>query len=47
VARLVDRIGGEEATPMSEEAVAWIQRNRYYALWRHTVTHADELAWRR
>jgi aminoglycoside phosphotransferase len=46
VARLVDRIGSEDAAPMSEEAVAWIQGNRYYALWRHTVTHADELAWR-
>jgi aminoglycoside phosphotransferase len=47
VARLVDRIGGEEAAPISEEAAAWVLQNRYYALWRHTVTHADELAWRR
>ena len=45
VARLVVRIGGEEAAPMSEEAVAWIQRNRYYALWRHAIGHADELVW--
>jgi aminoglycoside phosphotransferase (APT) family kinase protein len=45
VARLVDRIGGEAAAPMSEEAVAWVQGNRYYALWRHAVTHADELVW--
>jgi len=45
VARIVDRIGGEEAAPMSEEAAAWIQRNRYYALWRHAIAHADGLAW--
>jgi aminoglycoside phosphotransferase len=45
VARLVDRIGGEEAAPMSEEAVAWIQQNRYYALWRHAIAHADGLVW--
>jgi aminoglycoside phosphotransferase len=45
VARLVDRIGGEEAAPMSEEAAAWIQQNRYYALWRHAIAHADGLAW--
>jgi hypothetical protein len=45
VGRLVDRIGGEEAAPMSEESVAWIQQNRYYALWRHAIAHADELAW--
>lgn len=45
VARLVDRIGGEEAEPMSEEAVAWIQQNRYYALWRYAIAHADGLVW--
>jgi thiamine kinase-like enzyme len=45
VARLVDRIGGEEAAPLSEEAVAWIQQNRYYALWRHAIAHADRLVW--
>jgi aminoglycoside phosphotransferase len=45
VARLVERIGGEEAAPMSEETVAWIQQNRYYALWRHAIAHADGLAW--
>jgi aminoglycoside phosphotransferase len=45
VARLVDRIGGEEAAPMNEEAVAWIQQNRYYALWRHAIAHADGLVW--
>jgi hypothetical protein len=44
VARLVDRIGGEEAAPMSEAAVAWIQQNRYYAFWRHAIAHADRLA---
>jgi len=45
VVRLVDRIGGEEAAPMSEEAVAWIQQNRYYALWRHAIAHADGMVW--
>jgi aminoglycoside phosphotransferase (APT) family kinase protein len=45
VARLVDRIGGEEATPMSEEAAAWVLQNRYYALWRHAIAHADGLVW--
>jgi hypothetical protein len=30
---------------MSEEAVAWIQQNRYYALWRHAIAHADGLVW--
>jgi aminoglycoside phosphotransferase (APT) family kinase protein len=45
VVRLVDRIGGEAAAPMSDEAVAWIQENRYYALWRHSIAHADRLVW--
>jgi hypothetical protein len=45
VGRLVDRIGGEEAAPMSEAAVAWIRQNRYYALWRHAIAHADRLVW--
>jgi len=45
VARLVDRIGGEESAPVSEETAAWIQRNRYYALWRHAIAHADGLVW--
>jgi hypothetical protein len=45
VARLVVRIAGEEAGPMSEEAAAWIRRNRYHALWRHTIAHADGLVW--
>jgi aminoglycoside phosphotransferase (APT) family kinase protein len=45
VARLAVRIAGEEAEPMSEEAADWIRRNRYHALWRHTIAHADGLAW--
>ena len=45
VARLVDRVGGEAAAPISEETAAWIQQNRYYALWRHAIAHADGLAW--
>jgi len=32
---------------LGEEGVAWMRENRYYALWRHTIAHADELAWRR
>jgi aminoglycoside phosphotransferase len=32
---------------LSEEGTAWVRQNRHYALWRHTVTHADELVWRR
>jgi hypothetical protein len=45
VARLVVRIAGEEARPMSEEAAAWIRRNRHYALWRHTIANAEDLVW--
>jgi aminoglycoside phosphotransferase len=45
VARLAVRIATEDAGPMSEEATAWIRGNRYHALWRHTIAHADALAW--
>lgn len=44
-ARLVVRIAGEETGHLSEDAVAWIRRNRYYELWRHSIAHADGLVW--
>lgn len=45
-AQLVARIAGGRPS-LSEEAVAWVRKNRYNALWRHTVAHANELVWRR
>jgi aminoglycoside phosphotransferase (APT) family kinase protein len=45
-ARLVLRIaaGGSRLT---DEVLDWVRQNRYYALWRHTVAHGDELVWER
>jgi aminoglycoside phosphotransferase (APT) family kinase protein len=45
-ARLAQRIAGGRTGP-SEQGMAWMRENRYYALWRHTIDHADELAWGR
>jgi hypothetical protein len=45
-ARLARRIAGGPAG-LSERAAAWMRGNRYHALWRHTIAHADEVAWRR
>ncbi len=40
LAGLLSRL--DEATP---ERAAWLRANRYYALWRHTLTHVHELRW--
>ena len=32
---------------LSEVDAAWVRQSRYYALWRHTITHADKVAWGR
>jgi len=45
-ARLVVRIAGARPGQLSEEGAAWVRQNRYYALWRHTIAHVDDLAWR-
>jgi aminoglycoside phosphotransferase (APT) family kinase protein len=46
-ARLALGIAGGRPGLLSEEGAAWVRQNRYYALWRHTITHADKLAWGR
>lgn len=40
-ANLVDQIRG----PLDPEMAAWLRADRYYQLWRHAVTHVDELDW--
>ncbi|HYY32017.1 MAG TPA: hypothetical protein VE693_00315 [Gaiellaceae bacterium] len=45
-ARLALRIVAGEPR-LTEEAVAWVRQNRYYAPWRHTLAHARELVWAR
>jgi aminoglycoside phosphotransferase (APT) family kinase protein len=37
------RIAAKPSQRLSDDAVAWIRKNRHYALWAHTVTHIDEL----
>jgi aminoglycoside phosphotransferase len=41
--RLEDAGGCPE--PFDAETAAWVRGNRYYALWRHALDHADELDW--
>jgi aminoglycoside phosphotransferase len=45
-ARLVLRIAAE-GPGLTDEAVAWVRQNRFYALWSHTVAHSNELVWPR
>jgi aminoglycoside phosphotransferase len=44
---LLIRLGGAGHTPerLGPETAAWLRANRYYALWRHAVTHLHELDW--
>jgi hypothetical protein len=44
---LLLRLYNDDLTPASVEpdTAAWLRENRYYALWRHTLNHLDELGW--
>lgn len=35
----------EAGEPVSQETAAWLRSNRYYALWRHSLAHVEELRW--
>lgn len=46
---LIDRLQGSEQDGSAQaivdaETASWLRSNRFYALWRHTLTHLDELA---
>jgi len=47
VANLLLRLGegGRARREVVQETADWLRSNRYYALWQHTVTHANELHW--
>jgi aminoglycoside phosphotransferase (APT) family kinase protein len=45
-ARLARGIAGGRRS-LNEPDVDWVRQSRYYALWRHTITHVGELAWSR
>ena len=30
---------------LGTDTIAWLRENRYYQLWRHAITHVDELRW--
>jgi len=47
LASLLTRLGeiGHEESAVGVNTAAWLCANRYYALWRHTMTHLDELEW--
>lgn len=40
--QLLQRLEAPEQT-ITQATADWLRTNRYYALWRHTVTHADKL----
>lgn len=42
-AHLALRIAPTPSRRLGDDALAWIRKNRHYALWAHTVTHIDEL----
>ena len=44
VARFVDRLDGS-AQPFSPGSSEWLRQNRYYAVWRHSLAHLDDLRW--
>jgi aminoglycoside phosphotransferase (APT) family kinase protein len=44
VARFVDRLDGS-SRPFARESSDWLRQNRYYAAWRHSLSHAAELHW--
>jgi aminoglycoside phosphotransferase (APT) family kinase protein len=39
--RRLNESGGKFTT----ETAAWLRQNRYYAAWRHTLDHSDQLHW--
>jgi aminoglycoside phosphotransferase (APT) family kinase protein len=41
---LVERLS-DQAGAVEPDTAKWLRENRYYALWRHAVRHADELNW--
>ncbi len=44
---LLMRLGNGGCSPgqLGPETAAWLRANRYYALWRHAVTHVNDLDW--
>jgi aminoglycoside phosphotransferase len=44
LARYVDRLDGSPG-PFASESSEWLRQNRYYALWRHSLAHLDDLRW--
>lgn len=47
MSKLLLRLSADDPAPqrIETETVAWLRENRYYALWRHTLDHLDELGW--
>jgi hypothetical protein len=37
--------GGHTVSRVGHETATWLRANRYYALWRHTLAHVDDLHW--
>jgi len=35
----------EAGKPIGRNTAQWLRANRYYGLWRHTLSHLDELSW--
>lgn len=44
IIQLLQRLDTSEQI-IDQKTADWLRGNRYYALWRHTVTHADMLTW--
>lgn len=44
---LIVRLDGAKHSeaPLGSDTAAWLRANRYYALWRHALTHLNELDW--
>jgi aminoglycoside phosphotransferase len=47
VANLLMRLGDADAPQgrLEQSTADWLRANRYYALWRYSVTHVHDLAW--
>lgn len=47
MSRLLLRLHNDDPRPgrVEPETAAWLRGNRYYALWRHSLTHLDSLGW--
>jgi aminoglycoside phosphotransferase (APT) family kinase protein len=37
--------GGEETAQIRPDTADWLRNNRFYALWKQSVVHVDELGW--